>query len=933
MIRSFRNAPIRKKLMAIILFTSGLVLAGSMIAFVVDGALSSRRDSRKALESTATVIGSNSVASILFMNPKVADESLSGLKKNESILAAYLLTGDNEILAAYVSPKAAPSELPLGPGLVSGRRMVAAEVLESLRKEAGFWNFRTIDVVSAITIEGQQVGTVVLRASFHEFGRRMKRYLLFSGIVLLSAILVAYLLSLRLVSEISHPIVVLARTMKSVTKDQNFGMRCEKRSDDEIGELIQGFNNLLALIQTRDEKLLLQREDLVRARDTAEAGSVAKSQFLANMSHEIHTPMNGILGMADLLLLGSLPGELRRSVEIIRRSGETLLEIINDILDFSRIEAGRIELDDIPFELEEILEEVVELLSQRAQPKEIELVSEVSPEIPSALRGDPGRLRQILVNLVGNAVKFTERGEVVVRATIDSLDDGTVTVRFSVRDTGIGIPAGLQAKIFDAFTQADGSTTRRFSGTGLGLTISRQLVEMMGGTIRVESEPGKGSDFIFTIRFHTTEESNLRPSISRPSLDGLKVLVVDDNRTNREILAKQLYAWGMQSRGAGGGEEALSLLRAAASESAPFDLAILDYNMPDIDGLQLAGMIRSTPSLSGVHLILLTSVGIRGDGRKARETGISGYLTKPVRRDVLYGSIEAVMKIQDPAAKETIVTRHTVSEKLRKIEGRILLVEDNLANQEVTLGMLSVLGCEAEVAGNGQEALDAIATREYDLVLMDGHMPVMDGYKATRALRARERETGGKRLTVVALTANAMQGDREFCLAAGMDDYLSKPFTIRKLGETVSKWVSPERKQSGGAVEAQAKSAVPAMSRNSTIDQTAINGIRELEGAGNQGFLERIIGLYLSGATRLVEEVISAAEKGDAASLLRAAHTLKSSSANVGALGLSELCRKIEGMVRAGEPLAAGDPLLSEFEGEFRSVRKALAAIQEGTST
>jgi CheY-like chemotaxis protein len=388
----------------------------------------------------------------------------------------------------------------------------------------------------------------------------------------------------------------------------------------------------------------------------------------------------------------------------------------------------------------------------------------------------------------------------------------------------------------------------------------------------------------------------------------------------------------MQSRGAGGGEEALSLLRAAASESAPFDLAILDYNMPDIDGLQLAGMIRSTPSLSGVRLILLTSVGIRGDGRKARETGISGYLTKPVRRDVLYGSIEAVMKILDPSAKETIVTRHTVSEKLRKIEGRILLVEDNLANQEVTLGMLSVLGCKAEVAGNGQEALDAIAAREYDLVLMDGHMPVMDGYKATRALRAREKETGGKRLTVVALTANAMQGDREICLAVGMDDYLSKPFTIRKLGETVSKWVSPERKQSGGAVEAQAKSAVPAKPRNSTIDQTAIDGIRELEGAGNQGFLERIIGLYLSGATRLVEEVISAAEKGDAASLLRAAHTLKSSSANVGALGLSELCRKIEGMVRAGEPLAAGDPLLSEFEGEFRSVRKALAAIQEVTS-
>jgi CheY-like chemotaxis protein len=636
--------------------------------------------------------------------------------------------------------------------------------------------------------------------------------------------------------------------------------------------------------------------------------------------------------MADLLLLGVLPGEQRRSVEIMRHSGETLLEIINEILDFSRIEAGRVELDDIPFDLGEILEEVVELLSQRVVPKAIEMVSEISPEIPSALRGDPGRLRQILVNLVGNAIKFTERGEIVVRASLESQDPTAVTVRFSVRDTGIGIPAEFQAKIFDAFTQADGSTTRKFGGTGLGLTISRQLVGMMGGTIRVESEPGKGSDFFFTVSLRTMKESDLRPSIARPDHKGLKVLVVDDNRTNREILEKQLYAWGMQCRGACGGEEALSLLRAAASESASFDLAILDYTMPDKDGFQVAGMIKSDPSLSGVRMILLSSAGFRGDGRKARETGISGYLTKPVRRDVLYKSILAVMEIPDPTTERTIVTRHTAAKERRKIGGRILIVEDNLANQEVTLGMLSVLGCEADVAGNGQEGLDAIAACEYDLVLMDCHMPVMDGYAATRALRAREKERGGKHRTVVALTANAMEGDRDFCLAAGMDDYLSKPFTIRKLGETISKWVSAEWKESGGAVEALAKSVLPAKPPDSTIDQTAIDGIRELEEAGNQGFLERIIGLYLSGATGLVEGVISAAERGDAESLLRSAHTLKSSSANVGAIGLSDLCRRIEGKIRAGEPVAAGDPLLSRFEGEFRSVQEALAAILEETS-
>jgi two-component system sensor histidine kinase/response regulator len=454
---------------------------------------------------------------------------------------------------------------------------------------------------------------------------------------------------------------------------------------------------------------------------------------------------------------------------------------------------------------------------------------------------------------------------------------------------------------------------------------------MMGGEIGVTSEPGVGSEFFFTVRLQKATGSSLSPMIARANLKGLRVLVVDDNATNREILEKQLDVWGMGARSACGGDEALSLLAAGVDQGAPFDIAILDYNMPDIDGLKLAGMIKQDPALSGTRLILLSSIGIRGDGRKARETGISGYLTKPIRQSVLFECLATVAGAREIGTEETMVTRYTVSGEREKIEGRILLVEDFPMNQEVTLGMLKALGTRADIAGNGQEALDAIAREPYDLVLMDCQMPVLDGYEATRILRAREKKSGGGRLTVVALTANALPGDSDRCLNVGMDDYLSKPFTIQKLYETLAKWIAGDGKPDvGRGVEVPRETSDAAQDPTSPINPAVLDGIRALDDNGSQGLFGKVLSLYLSDSPKLVEGILSAVEKGDGESLRRAAHTLKSSSANVGANDLPELCRKIEEMARAGEIPASGDPLLGSLEEEYRSVREALSTILSG---
>ncbi|HYA40133.1 MAG TPA: response regulator, partial [Syntrophobacteraceae bacterium] len=537
-------------------------------------------------------------------------------------------------------------------------------------------------------------------------------------------------------------------------------------------------------------------KELKKSKEAAEAASRAKSQFLANMSHEIRTPMNGVLGMTELLLSSGLTERQSELAQTVRHSGETLLRVLNDILDISKIEAGRLELENIDFNLWETIEQAVDLFARQAHEKGLELVCDIERDVPAMFKGDPARLRQILMNLLGNAVKFTEKGQVEVQVSTKEKDGDGSVISCAVKDTGIGIPREVQQEIFDAFSQADGSVTRRYGGTGLGLTICRQLCEMMGGSIDVESVPGKGSTFRFNVRLKHGARPALSAQVPESNLGGLRVLIVDDNATNRRILQELAGNWGMVAMSAGDGVSALEMLRSSSSSGAPFDLAILDEAMPEMDGIELARTIKSDPLISEVKLLLLA--GYYGEIDRSRETGILVRLSKPVRQSLLYNAILEACRIEiaQPERASHLSHSQTLRQKPR-MKGEILLAEDNEINQKLAGTMLRNLGLNVDVVPNGIEAFNALGLKSYDLILMDCQMPEMDGYDAARTIRKKEAllAAGADKphIPIIALTAHAMEGDRDLCLAAGMDDYLSKPFSSKELSKLIERWLPPKQ--------------------------------------------------------------------------------------------------------------------------------------------